>query len=327
VAWLILLGIVALVGGAELLVTYGTNLAHRLHISPIVIGLTVVSFGTSAPELAVAIDSLRRGAGSLALGNIVGTNIVNILLILGLAAAIRPILMGDRTLRFDLPVMVGTAIILAVFAANGVLSRIEGFILFALAIAYLLEVARTARKEHHERPEIETESDDDEETPDPGLVASPLLLLRDLFLLIIGIVIVIQGANWLVDGAVQIAEHFGISETIIGLTIVAVGTSLPELATTLSATIRGRRAIAVGTLIGSSTLNVTLVLGLALILGPGLVPVERGIALVELPLMVLASAICIPIFLTGKRIRRKEGALMVALYGLYLAYQLWSANR
>jgi len=327
VFWLILLGIIALVGGAELLVTYGTHLAHRLRISPIIIGLTVVSFGTSAPELAVGIDGLRRGSGSLVLGNIVGTNIVNILLILGLAAAIRPIIMGDRTLRFDLPVMVGTAIILALFAANGILSRTEGIILFALAIAYLLEVARTARKEHHERPEVETDSEDDDETPEPGLVARPVLILRDLFLLIAGIVIVVQGAEWLVDGAVQIAERFGVSETVIGLTIVAVGTSLPELATTLSATIRGRRAIAVGTLIGSSTLNVTLVLGLSLMLGPGLVPVERGIALVELPLMVLASAICIPIFLTGKRIRRKEGALMVGLYLLYLGYQLWSANR
>jgi len=327
VVWLILLGIVALVGGAELLVTYGTHLAHRLRISPIIIGLTVVSFGTSAPELAVAIDGLRRESSSLVLGNIVGTNIVNILLILGLAAAIRPIIMGDRTLRFDLPVMVGTAIILAIFSANGVLSRVEGAILFFLAIAYLLEVARTSRHERHERPEVETDSDDDDETPEPELVARPLLILRDLFLLIAGIVIVVRGADWLVDGAVQIAEHFGISETIIGLTIVAVGTSLPELATTLSATIRGRRAIAVGTLIGSSTLNVTLVLGLALMLGPGLVPVERGIAFVELPLMVLASAICIPIFLTGKRIRRKEGALMVGLYLLYLGYQLWSASR
>jgi len=325
--WLLLAGLVALVIGAEVLVKYGTSLAERLGISPLVIGLTVVSIGTSIPELAVGIDAMRRDAGSLMLGNIVGTDIVNILLILGLAAAIRPIHLSETTVKLDLPAMVASSVLLFIMAFNGFLTTANGIILLAAAAIYACLIVWNVRRERAAQRQKLLEDANSLDTGALPVVRGPInwkLFIRDLVLLIVGIVIIVFGAEWLVEGAIGVAESLGISESIIGLTIVAIGTSLPELATTLSATFRGKRDIAVGNLIGSSTLNTTLIFGIALLFGPYRSAINRDIIRFDFPILLAVFALCIFIFVTGRRISRREGILMVSLYALYLGYRIVS---
>ncbi|QAY72946.1 calcium/sodium antiporter [Agromyces protaetiae] len=318
-------GLVLLVAGAELVVHFGTKLARRLGISPLIVGLTIVSIGTSAPELAVGIDAMIRGAGSLVLGNIAGTNMVNLLLILGLSAAIRPIVLQQQNLRLDLPAMVVSAALLVLLSLDRSLSTWDGLILLAVAVVYTWLLFAAARRQSRAASPSDVGSravspDLDEPRDAPRPPAGPGRLVADLGLTIVGIAIVVVGADLLVRGAVGIAESFGISETLIGLTVVAVGTSLPELATTLTATIRGSRSLAVGNLIGSSTYNLTFILGTSLLFGPAQVPVERQLAFFDLPLMLAVVLLCIPVFVTGRGISRWEGIVFVLAYAAYLTY-------
>lgn len=314
---MLLAGLVGLIAGAELIVSFGTRLARRLGISPLIIGLTIVSIGTSAPELAVGVDAMSRGAGSLVLGNIAGTNMVNLLLILGLSAAIRPIVLQKQTLQLDLPAMVISSLLLVVLAADGVLSTWDGVILAATAVVYTLRLLRTARRQASAEALTHEVKHTDGEVP-PSHSGRRIAL--DLLLTVVGIAVVVLGADWLVTGAVAIAETFGVSDTLIGLTVVAIGTSLPELATTISATIRGGRSIAVGNLIGSSTYNLTFILGTSLLFGPERVPVSHQLVWFDLPLMLGAALLCIPVFITGRRIARWEGIMFVTAYAAYLTY-------
>ena len=331
----LVLGLAVLVAGAEVIVRFGTRLAERLGISPIVIGLTVVSIGTSAPELAVGIDAMRRGAGSLVIGNIAGTNLVNILLIMGLSAAIRPILIRDQTMRLDLPAMVTSAVLLLVLSLDGYVSTWDGVALLAVGVGYMVTLFLQSARYSQEHSSLEPDSvqaahlaehPDDEldsghDPSQPGDVPAPRsgrAVALDLVMLVAGIAVVVVGADWLVDGAVGIAEHLGLSQALIGLTVVAIGTSAPELVTTLVSTIRGQRAIAIGNLLGSSTLNLTLILGGSLLFGPTQVPVDPYLVRINVPLMVAAVLVCIPVFLTGRRMTRWEGGLFVAAYVAYL---------
>ncbi len=314
---LLLLGLAALVVGAELVVRTGSRLARRLGVPPIVVGLTIVSIGTSAPELAVGIDAIRSGAGSLAVGNIAGTNIVNLLLILGLSAAIRPIALGRQTFRLDLPAMVVASVLLLALAVDGSLSVLDGVVLFALAAVYTtVLVLMTRRESARVRQEFA------EEFPAEPRRAGVLPMLLQVGGLMAGLVVIVLGADWLVRGAVEIAQAAGVSDAFIGLTIVAIGTSAPELATTIVSTIRGDRDIAVGNLIGSSTYNLTLILGTSLFFAPGQIALERELVVIDLPAMVVVALACIPVFLTGRRVSRGEGIAFVAAYAAFLAYLL-----
>jgi cation:H+ antiporter len=318
--FLLVLGLVALVGGAEVVVRFGTQLARRLHVSPIIIGLTVVSLGTSAPELAVGIGGMSRGQGNLVLGNIVGTNIVNLLLILGLSALIRSIAIQRSTLRLDLPAMVVASVLLLLLTLDGRLSTRDGLVLLVPGVLYMWRVIATARS----RPVVPSGTDvpvEDEEAPRPGR----RFVARDLALLVGGIAVIVLGADWLVSGAVDIASALGVSDAVIGLTVVAIGTSAPELATTVMATIRNQRAIAIGNLLGSSTLNLTLILGVSLFFGPQAVAVDRSLVTVDLPVMVAVALLCIPVFAVGRKISRWEGGFMVAAYLGYLISLVASA--
>lgn len=311
----IAVGLAALVLGAELVVRYGARLARRLGIPPIIVGLTIVSIGTSAPELAVGIDAVRSGAGSLAIGNIVGTNVVNLLLIFGLSAAMRPIVMGMQTLKLDLPAMAAASVLLFVLSLDGSLSVFDGVLLFAIAVVYMvLLIAQTRRESALVLAEYA------QEYPAERVHGSRRWALLELLLLMVGIVIIVFGADWLVRGAVELAEAADVSNALIGLTIVAIGTSAPELATTILATIRDDRDIAVGNLIGSSIFNLTFILGISLFFAPGQVAVEPNLAYIDMPVMVLVSLVCIPVFLTGKRVNRFEGTLFVLAYAAYLSY-------
>ncbi len=311
----VLVGLVLLVLGAELIVRFGARLARRLGIPPILVGLTVVSIGTSAPELAVGIGAARSGEGSLALGNIAGTNLVNILLILGLSAAIRAIPMALQTLRLDLPVMGAVALLVLVFAVDGVMTRVEGGVLVGVAVGYTIVLVRWARRESARVvAEFESEYRVD---PRPGGAGQIVLIA---LMLMIGLVIVVLGADWLVIGAVDLAASFGVSSALIGLTIVAIGTSAPELATAILSTIRGDRDIAIGNLIGSSTYNLTLILGVTLLAAP--IVLDPALVLVDLPVMIAATLVCGAVMLSGRKLTRLEGAGMVVAYLVYLGYLL-----
>lgn len=299
---LVVAGLGGLILGAELLVRSGTAIAARLGISPLLIGLTVVSIGTSLPELAIGIDATLNDAGPLAVGNIAGTNMVNILLILGLSAAMLPLALGRQTLRLDLPVMVVSAVLLLVLCFNGTLSRFDGVLLLAVAIGYTVAAVRgelTSR----------TPSTTDD-TPDQGP------MWQRSAQLIAGIVIVVIAADWLVDGSVRVATDLGISEALIGLTVIAIGTSAPEFVTTVVSTIRGDRDLAIGNLIGSSVYNITFILGTAALVRP--LAITDDLIHVDIPLMTGVALLCIPVFITGRRVSRLEGIAFVASYLLYL---------
>ena len=322
--WLVA-GLVALIAGAELVVRYGSLLAARMGVPPMIIGLTIVSIGTSAPELAVGIDAMSRNAGSLAVGNIAGTNIVNIMLILGLSAAVRAIPFGRRTLALDLPGMAVVAVLVFVLALDGELQFWEGVPLVAAAVVYTLLLSMWTRRANPARVKVGASVDAELGAglpEEPGQVQRPGRWSAAWYtlVLIVGIVVIVVGADWLVSGATSLARAVGVSDAFIGLTIVAIGTSAPELVTTIVSTVRGDRDIAIGNLIGSSVFNLTLILGLPVMIANGSGPIDPHLLRVDLPIMVAVSLLCIPLFLTGKRLSRLQGVALVVGYAVYLTY-------
>lgn len=316
--WAIILGLGALVGGAEMVVRHGAHLARGIGVPPILVGLTIVSIGTSAPELAVGIDAFRNDAGSLAIGNIAGTNIVNLLLILGLTAAIRPLVLQLQTLRVDLPMMAGAALLTMALAADRMFTVLDGVILLLAAVGYTAVIAVRTRRENQR---VVAEFEHGYPAEPRGRVHAGLTLLR-LLLLVIGIAVIVIGAQWLVDGATGLAVQAGVTDAVIGLTIVAIGTSAPELATTLISTFRGDRDIAVGNLIGSSTYNLTLILGASLLFTGAGAPIDPALVWIDLPIMTAVALLCVPVFLTGLRVSRAEGIAFVTGYAIYLGVLL-----
>jgi cation:H+ antiporter len=315
-ALLILGGLVALIVGAEMLVRASTGLATWLGIRPMMIGLTVVSLGTSVPELAVGIDAAVSGNPGLAVGNIVGTNLVNLLLILGMSAALVPIVLERPTLRFDLPVMTAAALLLYVLSIDGILTRLDGIILLLGGIAYTVGLVHLSRRNTAGMAQAKAPASNDAAAGDRHRP------LRQVLLLVVALVVVVTGAEWLVDGAVASARSLGVSDAIIGLTIVAIGTSAPELVTTVVSTLRGERDLAIGNLIGSSIYNIGVVLGLTVVVAPHGIALPDEVLATDLVLLVVATAAALPVFLTGSRISRVEGGLFVASYCVYLAWLL-----
>ncbi len=306
-------GIVLLVWGADLLVRGAAHLAAAAGISPLIIGLTIVAMGTSAPELAVSLQAALAGQASLTLGNVLGSNIANILLILGLAALVAPLLVAPRLLKREVPAMIGISAVVWLLAADGTLNRLDGAILVTLLAAFLGAIITSARKE----------------PPTAMTMAQPLRgrwgMLGNLGLVLGGLILLVAGAQWLVDGAVVFARAFGISELIIGLTVVAVGTSLPEIATSILASLRGERDIAVGNVVGSNILNLLAVLGMTTLLAPQPIAVPASVLSFDLPVMVATAVACLPIFVTGKLIARWEAALFLGYYVAYTTYLLLMA--
>ena len=314
----LLIGLLAVIGGAELVVRGGSRIAARFGISPMVIGVTIVAVGTSAPELAIGIDAVAKGSGSLAIGNIAGTNALNVLFILGLVALLRPVRLHSQTLKLDLPVIVVASALMFLLTMDGTLSRLDGALLLTLGAIYTLLIVRAARREAAGvRREFASEYGATKRE-----VASTADLVRNVVWLVAGLAVIVVGADWLVDGAVKIARGFGVSETVIGLTIVAIGTSAPELVTAIVATLRKERDIAIGNLLGSTIYNIVFVLGTVALVPPDGIPVEAPLIAIDIPVMVAASIACVPVFLSGHRIRQLEGAAFVAAYLLYLTYLL-----
>ena len=309
-------GLVVVVLGAELLLRSATRVANMLGVAPIVIGLTIVSLGTSMPELAVGITAASEGKGSLAVGNIVGANIMIILLVLGLSAAIQPLPIGGRAARLDLPAMIAAVSALIIISLDGVLLRTEGALLLLGALAYTGLIVQWSRRESR-RVHAEFAA---EFAAAPAPAAQRGRLFAGHGLLLAGaIALTVLGADLLVAGATDLALAFGVSDAVIGLTIVALGTSSPELATTLVATLRGDRDVAIGNLMGSSVYNILAILGMTLLVSPLPVDLSRDLLRIDLPIALAVALVCWPVFRSERQISRREGLLFV---GGYLSYLL-----
>lgn len=308
-------GFVLLVLGAELLVKGSSVLAGILGISPLIIGLTVVAYGTSAPEMAVSVMSSFAGQSDIALGNAVGSNILNILLILGISALFTPLVVSKQIIRSDVPIMIGVSILLFVFGLDGTVSRVDGSILFIGAVLYTLSLIYQSRRQNNI-------SNQDEFTEEYGFSgdSSLIILSKNILFIIIGAVLLILGSRFLVNAATTIARILGLSELLIGLTIVSFGTSLPELATSVVASIRGERDIAVGNILGSNIFNILAVLGVAGIVSPNGVIVPDAAIAFDIPVAIAVAFACLPIFASGARISRWEGLLFVFYYFIYTGY-------
>jgi len=307
-------GLALLTLGADWLIRGAARIALHLGIPSLVVGLTIVAVGTSAPEAVVTLGAALEGRSQVALGNVVGSNVFNILVILGLAAVIAPVTVSSRLLRLDVPILVGLSLLVYVVALNGRIAPWEGGLLLGLGVGYTWFRVRRARKGAgtHPRPRVSRDGLLAPQPPTGGLLRNTALVLG-------GLVLLVAGARWLVEGAVDVARAFDVSELVIGLTLVAGGTSLPEVAASLVAAIRGERDLAVGNVVGSNLYNLTLVLGLGGLASPGGIPVSTGVLGFDLPIMVIVAAACLLIFFTGSRIGRWEGTLFVGYYVAYLA--------
>ncbi len=303
-------GLVLLIGGAELLVRGAAALATAAGVTPLVVGLTVVSFGTSSPELAVSLQSAFSGQADLAIGNVVGSNIFNILVILGLAALVTPLTVALQLIRIEVPIMICISLLLFILAWNGTLGRLEGLLLALGLAGYLTFTVIQALREG--RPPGEDVAD----RPQRGARQIGI----NLGLVVGGLVLLVFGSNWLVDSAVTIARAFGVSELVIGLTIIATGTSLPEVAATLAAAIKGERDMAVGNAIGSNIFNLLGILGLTALFAPEGIAVPETALIFDIPIMIAVAFACWPIFISDYTIARWEGGLFVAYYAMYLTF-------
>lgn len=314
-------GLIALVVGANLLVHGASKLALSFGISPLVVGLTVVAFGTSAPEMAVSVGAVLDGRVDIAIGNVVGSNIFNILFILGVSALIVPLAVHRQLIHQEVPIMIGASLLLLLLGFDGRLGFVDSLLLFASLIAYTAFLIVQSRRET-QATQTETET----------LISTEHRwnnsLLVQIALILAGLAGLVVGSQWLVDASVAVAKALGVSDLVIGLTIVAAGTSLPEVATSITAAIKGERDIAVGNAVGSNTFNILGCLGLA-----GLVAGDAGLLMApsllafDIWVMLAVAVACLPVFLTGQEISRWEGAVFVAYYVAYVAYLLLAAQQ
>ena len=312
-------GLVLLVIGAEFLVKGASRVAAILNIPPLIIGLTIVAYGTSAPEMSVSImSSFSTESVDIAIGNVVGSNICNILLVLGLSSVVAPLVVTKQIIRSDVPIMIGVSLLLFMFALDGQVSRVDSIILFIGGIIYTLSLIYQSSKQGAEQDEFAEEYSFDEPV-------TPMVWIKNILYIIGGSALLILGSNWLVNSAVTIAEYFRVSKLLIGLTIIALGTSLPELATSVIASFRGERDIAVGNVLGSNIFNILAVLGIAGTISPNGIAVEPSVINFNAPVAIAVAFACLPIFYSGKQIDRWEGLLFLFYYLAYNGYLILDA--
>ncbi len=309
---LLLVGVVILSVGAQAMVSGGAALALRLGLTPLIIGLTVMAYGTSAPELVVSAQAAARGNGAIAVGNVIGSNICNLALILGLSALIRPINSSRDVLRRDLPVLIGITMVAIALLADRELGRFDGAVLLTILFAYTWFTIRQARRV--DQP-ADTKAPGGEELPParPLAIAIPMTLA--------GLALLLWGADMFVEGAVVVAQRWGMSEVVIGLTVVAIGTSLPELALSVVAAIRGEGDVALGNVIGSNTFNLLGILGFSALMQPTALP---DLAWTDLGVMLAVTLLVYPLLRSGGRVVRAEGACLVLIYA---GYTTWLITR
>ena len=300
---LLAVGFVMLAKGADFFVDGAASIAKKLKIPQLVIGLTIVAMGTSAPEAAVSISAAFQGSAEITIGNIVGSNILNILIILGLSALIIPLRVAQSSIRFDLPVLFGATVVLLLCGLDGTIKWYEGLIFLVIFVAYLIFLFKTVK-----------------EDPDQaGGEIKEMPVFKSILFAILGLVSIILGSNFSVDAATALAKEFGMSERFIGLTIVALGTSLPELFTSVSAVMKGNDDIAVGNILGSNIFNILFIVGLSSILIP--VPFDAGF-LVDTIISLGAALIILLCCIKDNKLQRWSGALMLSGYAMYFVYLL-----
>jgi cation:H+ antiporter len=317
--WIFIAGLISLVVGAELLVRGASRLALSLGISPLVVGLTIVAFGTSAPEIAVSVNAALEGRTDIAIGNVVGSNIFNVLFILGLSALITPLVVNAQIIRQEVPIMLGASLLLLAFGLDGRIGRVDAIILFALLVVYTVFLVIQSRRETRAtKDEYQAELDSKSQWDAHWAV--------QLALIGVGLVFLVLGSNWLVEAATSFAKAMGVSDLVIALTIVAAGTSMPEVATSIMAAVRKQRDIAVGNVIGSNTFNILGCLGLSGMVAPDGLGMAPALMAFDIWVMLAVALACIPVFMTGREIARWEGAVFLGYYAAYTTYLILAAQ-
>lgn len=307
--WLLLIaGLVLLVVGADLLVKGAARLASNFGVPALVIGLTVVAFGTSAPELAVSVKAAFSGQAELAIANVVGSNIFNVLFILGLAALISPLIISHQLIRQDVPIMVGVSVLAVLMTLDGNISKLEAAILALGLLTYTWFLFYQGKKKGADVSDGEVEE----------MLKAKVPTWQNLLLVIGGLVLLVLGARWLVQSAIELATAWGVNEAVIGLTIVAAGTSLPEVVTSIVATVRGERDIAVGNVVGSNIFNILCVLGISGVVSPTPLVAGEQLAGFDIPVMLGVAILCVPLFFVGAILNRVEGFMFLTLYVAYV---------
>jgi len=313
-------GLVILIVGADLLVRGASRLAAAFSVSPLVIGLTIVAIGTASPEIAVSLQAAVAGQGDLTLGNVLGSNIFNILFILGITALFAPIVIAEQLIRKDAPIMLAISLLAWALASDGVISFVDGKILVLLLVVYTVFALRQSSSESADvQNEYAKEFAAKQSRTKRNMVINILFILAGLGSLVLG-------SRWLVSSAVTIARALGVSELMIGLTIVAMGTSLPEVATCVIAAFKGESDIAVGNAVGSNIFNLLGVLGLGALLATDGIAVSREVLQLDFPVMVFVALVCLPVFYIDSRISRMEGLLLLGYYVLYITYIVLQAS-
>ena len=316
---LFLLGLGALIAGAESLVRGASKVALSLGISPLVVGLTIVAMGTSSPEVAVSVGAVLNGNADIAVGNVVGSNIFNVLFILGISALVTPLVVHSQIIRQEVPIMIGASVVLAVMAIDERLGRLESALLLAMLIGYVVFLVRQSRAETAEaRDEFEGQ------VSQPGGWDGHWFV--QLLLIVAGLGLLVMGSNWLVDSAVVFARALGVSDLVIGLTIIAAGTSMPEVATSIMAAVRGQRDIAVGNVIGSNTFNILGCLGVSGLVSSNGLGMAPAVLNFDLWVMMAVAVACLPVFMFGRQIGRRRGLMFLAYYAAYVAYLILGAQ-
>jgi cation:H+ antiporter len=321
--FLFVAGLTALVVGAELLVRGASKLALSFGIAPLVVGLTIVAMGTSAPEVAVSVSAVTNGQTDIAVGNVVGSNIFNVLFILGISALIAPLVVHIQVIRQELPIMLGAAVLLLVMGWDGNIAWFEAALLLVLTVVYTVFLIVQSRRATAAEA---AEYNDEIEPAAPG--AWDAKLPAQIGLIVVGLAFLVLGSDWLVSSAVVFAKSLGVSDLVIGLTIVAAGTSMPEVATSVMAAIKGERDIAVGNVVGSNIFNILGCIGLS-----GVVAGSTGLALApsiltfDIWVLLAVTLACLPIFLSGREIARWEGGFFLAYYVAYVTYLILASQQ
>lgn len=316
-------GLAALVAGGELLVRSAARLATDLGVSRLFIGLTVVACGTSAPEVVVSVVAALGGASDLAVGNVVGSSIFNVLFVLGISALIVPLAVSVQLVRFDVPVMIGVSLLLFGLGRDGMLGRWEGILLLGLLVAHLgFGYRRGLRGQAAGSGGTHALA---ESVALPRRFSWRTSRAVNVVVLLASLALLVVGSRWLVTSASAMARWLGLSELVIGLTVVAIGTSLPEVTTSIVAAVRGERDLAVGNVVGSNIFNVLGVLGLSALVAPAGLSLSPSVLAFDIPVMVATAALCLPIFLSGMTVLRWEGGLLLLYFVAYTAYILLRA--
>ena len=304
---LLIIGLIILIVGGDYLVRGSSSIALRLHLSPLVVGLTIVAFGTSAPELLISVMSALKGSPDLAMGNVVGSNICNLALVLGLTAVINPVKVQSNSIRVDWPMTMGASILLFLMVREGLLNALEGVIMVVALIVYLVFIIRQSRKDT-----LTARAEGNSDIPD----APSKQIWKDIVFIIIGCVGMYYGSEWFVGSAKELALSLGVEERVVGLTVVALGTSLPELVTAAVASSKGQTDLALGNLMGSNIFNILSILGITSIIKP--IVVHEVILSRDIISMLMITLMILPLMIMRREVGRVDGLILLFVYAVYI---------